>query len=79
MGWAIGAYHSVPTIKIPGRASLRNARQLLKLKTALGWKPPHVAFCLCIEDIDVTAIKRKNAHQYVMESATGQPSMPSEV
>lgn len=33
---AVVAHHSVPTIKIPGSANLRNSTQLSMLKTALG-------------------------------------------
>jgi hypothetical protein len=66
-------HHSVPTIKMPGRASLRNVMQLRASRTARSWKPPHVPFCAWVGEYAVYMMRKKNAKEKVNERAMGEP------
>ena len=66
-------HHSVPTIRMPGRASLRRAIQLRGSRTARSWNPPHVPFCLWAGEYAVYMMRKKNAKENVNERAMGEP------
>ena len=75
----LDAYHSVPTIRIPGKASLRKVQILFNVKASRMRKPPHVSFSLWCGDNAVITINMTKASQYVIESASGDPSSRSGV
>ncbi len=72
-------HHSVPTMRMPGSASFRNATQARASSTACSWMPPHVWFRVWVGEHAVYMMRKRKANQKVRERAIGEPLMPKRV